>query len=98
MSEPSPLKPPERIYASARRIFTTVWSKYERWNNEFFNFEQWEVYHEWFIFLGVTNPVEHGWFFVDSHNFDGHEFTELSCCGLELGFGYSYRSQRVPSQ
>lgn len=80
-----------RFYLHHKGLFFDWRRLSERWNNQYFNNEEWLIQREWFV-LARLNPK---WFELGDIYYDGHWMKSITVCGIEIGCGYGYDSRPV---
>lgn len=85
------------VYWYKCRIYLTVWKRYTRYQNEYFENAWWHCLDEYFVFFGFA-PHIHGWFSAERVFYDGHVCRSASFLGLVVGCGFSYDAQQMHVQ
>jgi len=96
MSRP-PFEKPQRFYRHHLKLYWTYWTRYTWWNNKHFNNDEWHMWEEWCVFIGIKQP-EWKWFGYDDFYYDGHTAQIIYFAGLVFGKGYGYDSRPVKEE
>jgi hypothetical protein len=92
----SPLELPQKSFYTHFGRLHFIWKwEWERFNNEHFDNQEWEILEQWEVFA-CFQPKIFGWFGYEDTYYDGHTLQSVTFLGITIGKSYTYESQPNP--